>query len=58
MLKEKPSEFDVSKEILGLFYSNKEKNNKVKQELKLDVTFDIDDDISFNIAIGLKKIYN
>ena len=58
MLKEKPSEFDVSREILRLFYKNKIKSNKVKEELKLDVTFDIDDDdISFNIAVGLKKTY-
>ena len=58
MLKEKPSEFDVSKEILELFYNDNGIKNNIKEELKLDITFDFDrSNISFSIGVGVKKTY-
>lgn len=60
IFKEPENEFDISKKILNYFLDNsntEKKSKEVKEKLNLDVEIDLQNKITFSIAIGLKKTY-
>lgn len=58
IFKKVPDKFEVSDEILKLFYSEKKDKKSVKEALTLDLELEFDDDsVIVKPSVGLKKTY-